>query len=345
MTHRPRPDLSVGILTTPIYGAETPHRQQLAEHRELVEAADQLGFDMIVAGQHFLGTELRYYQPVPYLTYLSMFAPKMSVVTGIMLLSMANPVDLAEQIATLDVLTAGKCVFGVGLGYSDREFKAFGVDPKVKVSRFEEGLDLIKRLWSGDRVDYVGRYWTVEGVTPSVLPAQRPRPPIWIGGQSSPGVRRAARLGDAWYAPPFPTHDALAQLRKLFLEEREAAGLPAAGDFPLRRELIVADSRSEARALAAERSALRYMTYARWGLRGENTPARSAGAAGAAGAAVDVDEQFILGSPAECVDQLGELRESLGMTHFMYKAHWPGLPHRDAMRQLDRFGSEVLPHV
>jgi alkanesulfonate monooxygenase SsuD/methylene tetrahydromethanopterin reductase-like flavin-dependent oxidoreductase (luciferase family) len=334
------PTLRFGVLATPIYGADTPYERQLAEHRELVQAADQLGFDLIVAGQHFLGTELRYYQPVPYLTYLSTFAPRMSVVTGIMLLSMVNPVELAEQVATLDVLTGGQCVFGVGLGYSDREFRAFGVDPHTKVSRFESGLELIKLLWSGERVDYDGRFWQVDGVQPSVLPAQRPRPPIWIGGQSEPAVRRAARLGDAWYAPPFPSHDGLAELRKLFLDERAAQGSDLAGAFPVRRELLIADTRGAARDQAAVRSRLRYQTYRSWGLQGDHTPSE-----GAVGGGIDVDQQFILGSPAECAEQLGDLRDTLGMTHFLFKAHWPGLPHLEAMRQLERFGSEVLPQL
>jgi alkanesulfonate monooxygenase SsuD/methylene tetrahydromethanopterin reductase-like flavin-dependent oxidoreductase (luciferase family) len=329
--------LHFGILPTPIYGAETPYRQQLDEHAELVRTAEQLGFDHMVCGQHFLGTELRYYQPVPYLTWLSTAAPSMNVVTGIMLLSMANPVDMAEQIATLDVLTDGKTVFGVGLGYSDREFRAFGVDPKTKISRFEDGLVLIKALWSGETVDVKGRFWEVEGVRPSVLPAQRPGPPVWIGGQSDPAVRRAARLGDAWYAPPFPSHEGLAALRAVFLREREEHGLPTDGAFPLRRELIVADTRREAEDLARERSALRYQTYKSWGLSGQHTPTEAP--------SIDIEQQFILGSADECVDQLGALRDDLGMTHFMFKSHWQGLPHRDAMRQLERFGTEVLPKL
>jgi alkanesulfonate monooxygenase SsuD/methylene tetrahydromethanopterin reductase-like flavin-dependent oxidoreductase (luciferase family) len=330
--------LRFGILPTPIYGAETPHQQHLGEHRELVSTAEQLGFEFMVCGQHFLGTELRYYQPVPYLVYLASAAPTMTVVTGVMLLSLANPVDLAEQVATLDVITDGKCVFGAGLGYSEHEFRAFGLDSKSKVPRFEEGLELIKALWSGERVNFRGQFWQVEDALPAVRPARRGGPPIWIGGQTERSVRRAARLGDAWYAPPFPSHDGLARLRATFIEERQAHGLPIDGDFPLRRELIIADTRREAEELARQRSRLRYATYRSWGLSGEHTPAATQEAD------IDVDAQFIAGSPAECVDRLGRLRDQIGMTHFMFKSHWQGLPHRDAMRQLERFGTEVLPH-
>ena len=141
-------------LAHPYLGAETPAAQQLAEHRELVSTAEQLGFSAMVCGQHYLGSELRYFQPVPYLTHLAHSAPTMTVVTGIMLLSMGNPVDVAEQLATLDAVTGGNSVFGVGLGYSEREFRAFGIDSKTEVARFEKGLELIKALWSGAEVNY-----------------------------------------------------------------------------------------------------------------------------------------------------------------------------------------------
>ena len=328
--------LKFGILATAIYGAETPPAQHLAEHREMVQAAEQLGFSLFIAGQHFLGTELRYYQPVPYLAYLSTFAPKMQVATGIILLAMANPVDVAEQIATLDAVTGGKAIFGVGLGYSEREFRAFGVDSKSKVPRFETSIELIKQLWSGREVNHTSRFWTVEGVIPSVLPVQRPGPPIWIGGQVAAAVKRAARLGDVWYAPPFPSHTELAAMRELFLQERRVHGLSTDGDFAVRREMIIANTREEAKRLAEERNGLRYSIYKKWGLAGSNTPIDK-------GPQMNVEEQFILGTPGECAEQLADLRKRLGMTHFVFKAHWQGLPHKDAMHQLERFGTEVIP--
>jgi alkanesulfonate monooxygenase SsuD/methylene tetrahydromethanopterin reductase-like flavin-dependent oxidoreductase (luciferase family) len=335
------PGLKFGILPTPIYGVEVPPARHLAEHTELVQTAQDLGFRFMACGQHFAGSELRYYNPITYLTYLALQAPKMTAVTGIMLLSMTSPVELAENIATMDVVTGGRVVFGVGLGYSDKEFLAQGIDPRQKVRRFEHGLDLIKALWSGEEVNYEGPFWKVTGATPSVLPLQDPCPPIWIGGQAAPAVLRAARMGDAWYAPPFPSHDGLAAMRQLWIDERERLELPTDGDFPVRREVIVADNRAQAIQIAAERSALRYRTYQSWGLQGENTPISD----GSAASGIDVESQFILGSPDECVEQIGKLQETLGMTHFMFKSHWQGLPHVEAMKQLELFGTKVLPQL
>lgn len=335
--------MDAGILLTAIYGKDDDPARQVREHRELVSTAEQLGFTYMAAGQHYIGTELRYYQPIPYLAAMAQAAPSLKVVTHIMLLAMQRPVDIAEQMATLDAVTGGKAIFGCGLGYADREFHALGIDPKSKVRRFEQGLDLIKRLWSGESVTESTEWWQLEDAQPSVLPVQKPRMPIWIGGQSTPAIKRAARMGDAWCVPPFPDHDALRELVEVFNAERETLGLEPATELPVRRELLIANTREEARELAAQRSELRYRSYASWGLRGENTMSHDA--ARAQQEMPDAEKRFLLGSPDELVDQLGALREEIGMTAFMFKPHWPGLPHAESMRQVELFGTEILPKL
>lgn len=331
--------MKFGILLTSVYDASVDAVVQRREHEELVRTAEEFGFDLMVCGQHFLGSELRYFQPVPWLTYMGQVAPSMRLATGIVLLSMVNPIDIAEQMATLDVLSDGRAVFGVGLGYSAHEFDAFGVAPGTRVARFEESLQLVKRLWSGDEVDFDGRFHSVHGARPSVRPV-RNEIPVWIGGQAASAVKRAARMGDAWYTPPFPTHAELADLRRLFLDTRAECGLSASGEFPVRRELLIAPDRAAGMSAALDRYRARYETYKKWGLSGENTPVDAGEELRA-----DVENRFILGSAADCVDALGRMESELGMTHFVYKPHWPGLPHRAAMEQLELLGSQVVPEL
>jgi alkanesulfonate monooxygenase SsuD/methylene tetrahydromethanopterin reductase-like flavin-dependent oxidoreductase (luciferase family) len=226
-------------------------------------------------------------------------------------------------------------VFGVGLGYSAHEFAAFGVAPGTRVTRFEESLALIRRLWSGSPVDFAGRFFSVEGARPAVQPLQPGGPPVWIGGQAAAAVKRAALLGDAWYAPPFPTHAELSQLRALY--DRHRSSPPS--EFPVRRELLIAPSRSAGVETALERYRARYEIYRKWGLQGENTPVEADGQQVRA----DIENRFILGPPSQCAEELDRLRTSVGMTTFVYKPHWPGLPHADAMRQLEQFGTQVIP--
>jgi len=332
--------MKFGILLTSVYDASVDPIQQRDEHAELVRTAEELGFDLMVCGQHFLGSELRYFQPIPWLTYMSQQAPTMDVATGIVLLSMVNPVDIAEQMATLDVLSGGRAIFGAGLGYSDHEFEAFGVAKGTRVKRFEENLELIKALWSGNQVDFDGEFTSVHKALPSVRPIREGGIPIWIGGQAAGAVQRAARMGDAWYSPPFPTHTQLGELRALFDRTREENGLSTDTDFAVRREVLIASDRSAGMEAALERYRARYETYRKWGLSGENTPISDS-----AELRADIEDHFFLGPPSVVAEELVKLRDELRMSHFVYKPHWPGLSHRDAMEQLEQFGTEVIPLV
>lgn len=336
--------MKVVVLLDAVHDASTPPERQLAEHRELLAASVELGIDAIVCGQHFLGSEMRYYQPVPYLAHLGTLAPSVRLILGIVLLPLLSPVQVAEDVATLDVVSGGRVTLGCGMGYSDRELRAFGVDRADRAARFEESLALITRLWSGDPVGHDGRFYRVDPDTrPSVLPVQRPRPPIWIGGQSVPAVRRAARLADAWYAPPFTTHAALRQLAEVFAEEREAHGRGPAAEFPIRRELLVADTKKEARLAMLERSRARHAVYLRWGLADHGGLNDAGGAGLDAETEEEADGRFLLGPAEACAEGLARLRDEVGMTHFVYKPQWLGLAHAEAMRQLEAFGSQVLP--
>jgi probable F420-dependent oxidoreductase len=111
-----------------------------------------------------------------------------------------RPHVLAQTVATLDVLSGGRVVFGAGLGGRPAEFERFGEpgDAKVRAGQLDEGLDVLRRLWSGEEVRHRGRHYTVDGVTLAPLPRQQ-RLPIWIGGNSGPALRRAARF-DGWLA-------------------------------------------------------------------------------------------------------------------------------------------------
>jgi probable F420-dependent oxidoreductase len=110
-----------------------------------------------------------------------------------------RPQVLANTLATLDILSGGRAILGVGLGGMPVEYSAFGEDEdaKSRARKLDEGLDIISRLWTGEMVTHHGENYTVNGVTLSPLPIQRPRLPIWVGGDSRPALRRAARW-DGW---------------------------------------------------------------------------------------------------------------------------------------------------
>lgn len=310
----------------------------MTEHEQLVDLAERHGFDFIGVGQHFLTPDLRYYQPVPYLTYLGTQAPSLRLATFILLLPLHHPVDVAEQVATMDVVSGGRAVMGVGLGYADHEFAAFGVDKRTRVSRFEESLEVIAALWSGSAHRWEGRHFAIDPLVSGVLPIQRPGPPIWSAGQSERAVRRAARVADAWCVPPFVTHEELVKLAAVFTEERERVGKAPAKEFPIRRELVIADSMEEAVRGAAARAQGRMATYVRWGLGADYEADRLTG-----WDAATLRSRFVMGTAQDCAAQLDDLRARTGMTHFSIKPQWPGLDHSRAIEQVERFVSDVAP--
>jgi probable F420-dependent oxidoreductase len=125
---------------------------------------------------------------------------RLRIGTGITPVPRRRPQVLAQTVATLDVLSGGRVVFGAGLGGVTSEFEAFGEesDDRVRADKLDEGLDVLRRLWDGECVEHRGTHFTVDRVTLAPLPLQRPLP-IWIGGNSRRALRRAARF-DGWFA-------------------------------------------------------------------------------------------------------------------------------------------------
>jgi alkanesulfonate monooxygenase SsuD/methylene tetrahydromethanopterin reductase-like flavin-dependent oxidoreductase (luciferase family) len=126
--------------------------------------------------------------------------PRVLIGTAVTPVARRRPQVLAQTVATLDILSGGRVVFGAGLGGSSSEFRAFGEpdDARIRAGKLDEGLDLLRRLWSGEEVEHQGTHYTVDGVTLAPVPAQD-RLPIWIGGNRAPSLRRAARW-EGWIA-------------------------------------------------------------------------------------------------------------------------------------------------
>ena len=322
-----------GLLLTSVHDRSVPAGQQIAEHHDLISAAVDHGFDLVVAGQHFAAPTLRYLQPVPYLTSIAMQFPTVSIATGILLLPLHHPLTIAEEVATMDAVTGGRAILGVGIGYRQEEFDAFWIDRTTRSARFEESVEIIRALWTGQPLTRDGQFFQFDNVEVSTLPVQKPNPPIWVGAQVEASVRRAARVGDAWYAAPFPSNRELIDLYQVYLEERAAHGNRALAAIPVRREVYIADSSAEAEAVVSAGASSRYGTYRSWGLDVDDGLGRSDW----------LDNRFVLGSPSDVAEGLSHLMDQVDHSHFIYKPQWPGHDHAHAMAQLERFGAEVIP--
>jgi len=291
-------------------------------------------FDLVLSGQHFLSQPWQMAQPVPWLARIAAEAGEMRVGSGVLLITLLNPVEVAENVATLDAITGGRFVFGVGLGYRQEENAAFDL-PDRRVRVFTEKLDVIRRLLEGEEVTAAGHGYRLERARAGIRPVQRPRPPIWLGADADSAVRRAAHVADTWLVNPHSTLGELERQVALLIEER---GSPPA-ELPAIRELCVRPTDEEAIEAARPYLDRKYSSYVAWGqsevlpptdtLRREWDELRH--------------DRFILGSPDTVVAQIREHEWRLGVTELCFRVQWPGMPAEAAMRTLDLFLSDVAP--
>src|SRR6476646_2657072 len=230
-------------------GEDIARRYQ--ETLAFVRLADRLGFDSVTKTAHYSAHPFQMLQLVPMLARFAAEAPRLRLNAGVLLLPLLSPLHVAEEFATLDVITQGKIILGVGLGYRDVEFKAFGVPRSQRARRFEANLIEIKRLWSEEKVTMKTPYFELDEASCMPKPLQRPHPPIWVGANADPAVERAARLGDCWYIGPAVESATGERQMELYRRALDAAGKPFPTELPMRREVFVAKTRADAMRLCA----------------------------------------------------------------------------------------------
>ena len=257
------------------------------------------------------------------------------------MLPLHKPLDIAEQLATLDIMCGGKLVFGCGIGYRDVEFNAFGLTRKQAARRFEECLLAVKRLWTEDFVDMTGSHFVLDHANSTVKPLRKPMPPVWIGANADAAIRRAARLGDCWYINPHSTLTTLARQMDVYKRALDECGRPFPTELPMRREVFVARSRKEAIRLAQPYLEVKYRTYREWG-QDKVMPA---------GDDFDhefdelLEDRFLIGPPAEVSERLIDLERRFGVNNLVASVHWPGMPNSLALEQMQILAEEVMPTV
>jgi alkanesulfonate monooxygenase SsuD/methylene tetrahydromethanopterin reductase-like flavin-dependent oxidoreductase (luciferase family) len=303
--------------------------------------AEELGFDCITKGMHYGAAPLGDYQQIPFLARIMAEAPSCRLNAGVVLLSLHKPLDIAEQFATLDVMSGGKVILGVALGYRDIEFKAFGTTEGERVTRLEENLVAVKRLWTEERVSMEASHFTLDDVTLGMRPVQTPRPPIWMGANADAAIRRAARLADCWYIPPHNRVDTVLRQLDVYRRELDVQGKPFPAELPMRREVFVAESREEALRLCGPALETKYKAYVQWG---QDKPMPE-------GDGLDMalddllKERFLIGSPDEVADAILAIVRPTGVNHLIISTHWPGMETGVAMDAMRRFAEEVMPRV
>lgn len=299
-----------------------------------IATADANGFSSVLFAEHHFLDDGWLPRPMMLASAAAAVTTRMRVGTDIVILALHHPVAVAEEAAVLDQMSGGRAVLGVGLGWIEREFAGFGVPYKQRARIYQDSIAVVRRLLAGETVDNAGHYsFAGARVTPG--PANPEGVPIWMGALEDPGVRRAARTGDAWVMPPGNRLDRLREQLRLLRETRADAGLAPCTEQPLRREAFVAETDEEAWRLFAPGIRHEYgkvyrplhPTYPdddsldnlrRW-----------------------ADGLFAIGSPETVAEEMRRYEAELGVTECLIRFQLPGVSEDAGRAALDGF-AEVI---
>ena len=300
------------------------------------ERAEAAGFDSIWLGEHHNNPVL-YPAPLIGLAAVASRTRSIHLGTGVLLLPLYHPMMVAEEGAMVDMISGGRLILGVGAGYAPEEFAAFGYSLKERGSRLEESAALLHRLWTEENVTHHGKHYRVDNATVAPRPVQRPRPPIWFGAWAEPAIRRAARLGDAWFVGPSANLNEIAPCARLYQQACRETG-KGEGEVALFRYVFVARSTKEAISIAGGPFIQAFeRMYFRWPHPVVKRPAGQLTIERLA------EDRIILGDPKTCVQEIIRFRNELGARQLVCRFSVPGIPREDCRTSLDLFTREVMP--
>ncbi len=282
--------------------------------RAFLARAEALGFESAWVVEQILGG-IRSLEPVTLLTWAAACTERLRLAPAVLLTALRSPVHLAKALSSLDHLSGGRLTVGVGLGGNPKIYPAFGLLAARRAARFAEGLRLMKRLWTEERVTFDGEFFKLQNASMQPKPLQKPHPPLWFGGHHPNALKRAVELGDGFIgAGSVSTAGFLEEIALLRRLLKDAGRDPAS--LPLGKRVYIAVD--EDRARAGRR-------LAEWFSAFYGKPELAA-------------EVCVWGGPEECVDRLGEI-VAAGVGFLMLN------PVFDEMEHLELFASRIAPKL
>jgi probable F420-dependent oxidoreductase len=333
------PDTHGGPYEQPEPSAEASARFAEQLLNEGIEA-EKAGFHGLFLPERHHRTETMFPPPLVMLAAYAARTTRVDLGTFVMQPPYYNPMHVAEDVAAIDLLSKGRVILGVGLGYHPDYFRLFGEPYEQRFSRFEESLEILRLAWSKHEPwSYQGKRYRLENVMLTPKPYRKGGPPLWIGAAYDEAIRRAGRLGDGWGILPFwePIEKLRAQA-DLYREEATKHGRKPY--VVLMRDGWVAPSREEAERVFGPLWVQEMLFYYRWKLLSPNEQFRSE-----ADFTIDkLRHYLVMGSPEDCLEQLAIWTEAAGADYVIMRFRLPmgPAPERvlDCIRQ---FGAEVIP--
>ena len=314
-----------------------------AEQLKQTQVAEELGYDTVWLTEHHFAEDGYSPSLLPIAGAVAAMTSRVRIGTFLLLLPLHNAVRVGEDAATVDIISNGRFDMGFGQGYSPSEFEGYGIPRKQRASLLEEGIEVIRGMWTQDPFSYEGKHYNLKNISLVPKPAQTPHPPLWIGAGQPKAVERAGRMGCHFLG----TNDAFAQEtydKALRTHGRDPKDFHAAQ----LRWAHVAPTREEAWSNVQEH--LHYMLtwYGRW-------LAEAKDFAGAEKFAQlpppselrNVADQLIgapmVGTPDEVGREIEAMTSKMRTTHLVMGMHLPGLSPVTSQRSMELFAKEVMP--
>ncbi len=313
------------------------------QYLEQVELGEALGFDSVWLEEHH-GVKDHYWpSPLLALAGAATRTERISLGTDILVAPFYHPVRLAEDVALLDIISKGRLILGMAIGYKPDEFDLYQVPFTKRGERFEEALCLMKQLWTQDAVTFEGKYYQVKGQRIEPKPYQRPHPPLWLGGWGKLSLTRAAFLGQAWIPGPTADLAKLLEAQKIYHTKLESMGImPGSRPTPLTRDLVIAKTDEEAWEMAKRHLSISYRdeyATATW-----SHPLLSGGGSASIEQFEDFSkDRFLIGDPDTVIQQIQRFEQAFGVDHLICRLYFPGMPHDFILQELKLFAAEVIP--
>ena len=305
------------------------------------ELAEASGFDSCFFGEHHQDKDGFLPSPLIVATAVAARTRRLNVGTSVILLPLHHPVRVAEDVITLDLVSRGRVILGVGIGYQAADFAAFGVPMEHRVTLFEEAVEILRRCWTGEPFSFKGAHYTLDSVQVRPRPFQQPSPPLWFGASVPAAARRAGRLADGFVGTPSTSLANATRLVRTYKEAAREAGRPAR--VVLMRDAWVATTRAEAEAVYGPEVMAAYRYYWQHRLAEfRNIPADTEFTLGTL-----APDRLILGEPETCVREFHRWQEATGADYCLLRlrhAHSGGPPHARILEAIRLFGDKVLPY-
>ena len=322
------------------------HQEIFSRGTDLAKTADKLGFESVWCAEHHFSTYGYLSRPLMFASHLATQTEKIRVGSAVVVLPLHHPLIVAEEIATADLLSNGRLDIGLGRGYQVYEFERLGMKLEESRERFEEAVDILLLAFKGEPFSFNGKHFKFSETSIFPTPVQKPRPPIWVVGQSEESIVATAKRGFNLVSGGFGVSlERLKEFRKSFDDLLVGAEQKENIRVSTQRAVYVTNDESELPEIIEQaRWNMRVTLSLRQGLeRVEKGHAQAIPFDNEPSDEELIDRYFVMGTPATCIEKLSEIRDVMGLDHFNANFWFGDLEHKQVLRSMELFAKEVMP--